>query len=29
VFFKNSALRSDENLRIAIVPRWLMRNVTL
>jgi hypothetical protein len=29
VFFENSALRSDENFRIAIVPRWLMRNVTL
>jgi len=29
VFFKSSALRSGENFRIAIVPRWLMRNVTL
>jgi transcriptional regulator with XRE-family HTH domain len=29
VFFKSSTLRSGENFRIAIVPRWLMRNVTL
>jgi hypothetical protein len=29
VFFRSSAIRSDENPRIAIVPRWLMRSVTL